>query len=114
FLEDRVAFVPQRQRQAQPLLVVADAGEAVLAPPVRTGPRLIVAEVGPGVPVLAVVLPDRAPLAFAEIRPPGAPWHAFPGLPESALFCGKPRGARDGRPPTPIGHGTIVARPSRR
>ena len=32
-LQDRVALVPQRDSQAQPLLVVADPGYTVLAPP---------------------------------------------------------------------------------
>jgi len=35
-LEDRVVLVPQRKRQAQPLLLVADTGPSVLAPPVGT------------------------------------------------------------------------------
>ena len=38
-LEDRIAAVPQRQRQAQPLLVVADAGDAVLAPAIGAAAR---------------------------------------------------------------------------
>src|SRR4030095_366 len=33
-LQDRVALVPQRECEAQPLLVIADSAEAVLAPPV--------------------------------------------------------------------------------
>ncbi len=32
--QDRVPLVPQRQRKAQPLLVIAEAPEPVLAPPV--------------------------------------------------------------------------------
>jgi hypothetical protein len=44
-LQDRVALVPQRQGQAQPLLVVADAGDAVLAPPVGARPRLVMTEI---------------------------------------------------------------------
>ena len=32
--QDRVALVPQRQRKAQPLLVIAESAEPVLAPPV--------------------------------------------------------------------------------
>ena len=36
-LEDRVAFVPERQRKAQPLVVVRDAHDAVLAPAVDPG-----------------------------------------------------------------------------
>jgi hypothetical protein len=32
FLQDRVATVPERERQAQELVLVADAAEAVLTP----------------------------------------------------------------------------------
>ena len=42
-LEDRILAVPQRQREAEQLLVVADAGEAVLAPAVGARARLVVA-----------------------------------------------------------------------
>jgi hypothetical protein len=34
FLEDRVAFVPEGQREAPVLIVVAESGQAVLAPAV--------------------------------------------------------------------------------
>ena len=72
-LQDRVAAVPQRQREAQHLVVVADAGQAVLAPAVGARARLVMAEVVPGVAVVAVVLAHRAPLAFAEVRAPLLP-----------------------------------------
>ena len=85
FLQDRVPLVPQRESQAQPLLVVADPGDAILTPPVRAGPGLVVAEVGPGVSVVAVILPDRAPLPFAEIRSPRSPRQRPSGLPGVAV-----------------------------
>jgi hypothetical protein len=75
-LEDRVAPVPEREREAQALLVVADATESVFAPAVGAGSRLFVREVVPGVAVLAVVLADRAPLALAEIGAPFLPWRS--------------------------------------
>jgi len=53
-------------------VVVAETGEAVLAPVVGARTRLIVREVIPRIAVAAVVLADRAPLALAEIRPNGA------------------------------------------
>jgi imidazolonepropionase-like amidohydrolase len=37
------------------------------------GPRLVVAEVVPGVAVAAVVLADGSPLALGEVRPPALP-----------------------------------------
>ena len=85
-LQDRVPLVPQRERQAQPLLVVADPGEAVLTPPVRAGPRLVMAEIGPGVAAIAVVLANRAPLALAQVGPPGAPRNAGASLLQSAFL----------------------------
>ena len=42
-LEDRVLAVPEREREAEPLLVVGDAGEAVLAPAIGARARLVVA-----------------------------------------------------------------------
>src|SRR4029077_19378725 len=69
-LEDRVLAVPQRERQAQPLLIVGDARDSVLAPAVRPRTRLVVRKVVPRVAAGAVVLADRAPLTLGEIRPP--------------------------------------------
>ena len=69
-LEDRVVPVPERERQAQLLSRVADAGQAVLAPAVRARAGLVVGEVLPGVPLGAVVLADRAPRALRDVRAP--------------------------------------------
>ncbi len=88
-LQDRVALVPQGQRQAEALLVVADAGEAVLAPAVGPGPRLVVGEVRPRIAVVAVVLAHRAPLALAEVRPPHPPRLARSGLDQALLLGGQ-------------------------
>ena len=72
-LEDRVLAVPQRQREAERLPVVADARHAVLVPPVGSGPRVVVREVVPGRAVLAVVLPYRPPRPLGQIGTPCAP-----------------------------------------
>ena len=58
-------------------MVVGDAAQAVLAPAIRPRSRLVMGEVVPGMSVRAVVLPDRAPLALAEIRPPVLPRNAL-------------------------------------
>src|SRR5215471_11367184 len=76
-LEDRVLAVPQRQRKTQPLVIVADAGDAILAPMIGARAGLIVAKIVPGVPVLAVVFANGAPLALAEIGPPLPPRHSL-------------------------------------
>src|SRR5262249_16922254 len=73
-LQDRVAAVPERQREAESLGVVADAGQPVLAPAVGPCDRLVVGEIVPGVAVLAVVVGDGPPLPLAQIRPPALPW----------------------------------------
>src|SRR5262249_48379740 len=85
-LEDRVIAVPQREREAQALLLIRDTGDAVLTPAVGAGARLIVGEVIPRVAVLTVVFTDRTPLPFAEIRAPFAPGGAAARLLEPFLF----------------------------
>ena len=72
-LEDRVGAVPQPERQAQALALVADAGDPVLAPAVRARARLVVREVVPRVAAGAVVLTDGAPLTLGQVRPPRLP-----------------------------------------
>ena len=72
-LEDRILAVPQREAEAEALLVVGDAGDAVFAPAVGARAGVIVGEEVPGVARLAVVLAHRAPLAFAQVRPPLLP-----------------------------------------
>ena len=87
-LQDRIAAVPQRQAQAQPLLDVAEPGQAVLAPPVGARPGMVVRQVVPRLTVRAVVLPDRAPLPLADVRPPPVP---VAGLPKPVLQPAEPR-----------------------
>ena len=81
-LQYRVTAVPQRQPQAQALLDVAEAGQAILAPPVGAGTCMVMRQVAPGLTVRAVVLADRAPLALAHVRPPQVP---VAGLAETVL-----------------------------
>src|SRR5262249_1298870 len=75
FFEDGVLLVPERERQAERLVLVADASQTIFAPTVRAAARMIVREVVPSVAVRAVILADRSPRALSEIRPPGAPAH---------------------------------------
>src|SRR5262249_5375928 len=72
-LEDGILAVPQSERKAEPLLVVGDAGQAVLSPAIGSGTCLIMAEVVPGVAALAVVFADRSPLPLAEVGSPFLP-----------------------------------------
>src|SRR5262245_35129312 len=76
-LQDRVLAVPQGQGEAELLLVIGDAGQAVLAPAVGAGAGLVVAEVVPGVAALAVVFADGSPLPLAEVGSPFLPGDLF-------------------------------------
>jgi hypothetical protein len=83
----RILAVPERERKAQTLLVVAEAGDAILAPVIGARARLIVGKVAPSVAVLAVVLPYGSPLALAEIGPPQLPQVPdVPALLKARLF----------------------------
>src|SRR5207244_742361 len=86
-LEDRVLAVPQRQREAEQLLVVGDPREPVLAPAVGTRAGLVVGEVIPRVARVAVVLAHRPPLPLRKIRPPLFPLRGLgAGLLESTML----------------------------
>ena len=76
-LEDRVAPVPQRERQAHPTEHVGIASEALLVPAVRPRARMVVRERRPGIAVSAVVLAHRAPGSFGEVGTPAIPGPAL-------------------------------------
>src|SRR6478736_2848990 len=87
FLQDGIFAVPECERETQPLAIVRNPGQTVFAPPISAGMRLLVAQIIPGVAVLAVVLAHRAPLAFTEVWPPLLPRRAgLAGGFESLLF----------------------------
>src|SRR5262249_7623048 len=71
--EDRVLAIPQGQGEAESLLVIGNTSQAVLAPAIGAGPRLVVAEVIPGIAAFAVVFADGPPLPLAEVRSPLLP-----------------------------------------
>ena len=72
-LQDRVGAIPERQCKAKTLLVIADAGQPVLAPAIGAGACLIVAEIVPCRAGGAIILTNRPPLPLAEIGSPAPP-----------------------------------------
>src|SRR3984885_5494717 len=88
-LQDRVLSIPQRQRETQPLLLVADARQTVLAPAIRTAACMVMGKVTPCVSIIGVVFPHRAPLAFAKVRSP-----------EGIVQAGQRRFGRSGHGPS--------------
>src|SRR5262249_46725183 len=75
--QQRIDVVPQRRTEAQALVLVADGGQAILAPAVSAADGLLEGEVRPGVAVGGVVLADGAPLPFAYVRSPAPPGGAL-------------------------------------
>ncbi len=118
-LEDRVPAVPERERHAQLLADVADAGHPVLAPAVGAGAGVVVREVVPGLAAGAVVLTHRPPGSLREVRAPLVPgrrlrrpssgwpndstrWRSAPGIGRSLVgWVTRPRTS-----PSPRGTGT--------
>jgi hypothetical protein len=80
--EDGVAAVPEGQREADSLMAIANASDAVFVPAVGALSSLLVGEILPGVAVGAVVLTHSAPGALAEIGSPTIPAR----LPVAVLF----------------------------
>jgi hypothetical protein len=72
-LEDGVPPVPEREREAEGLPVVADAGQAVLVPPVRPRARVVVRQVVPRLAPVAVVLADGSPGTLRQVGSPAPP-----------------------------------------
>src|SRR5262249_36892942 len=93
-LQQGVDAIPQGQREAESLALVADAGEAILAPAIGTGARMIVRDVLPRGALRAVILPHRAPLALREVGTPEAPACASISFRETRAFgvLGRRRG----------------------
>ena len=86
-LQDRVSAVPKRGGEAQVLVDVADAAQAVLVPAVRPRAGVVVGEVSPRLAAGAVVLAHGAPCALREVRPPGPPRDPrFTGLVQPLLL----------------------------
>src|SRR5271157_1713775 len=71
--QNRILPVPEGQTQTEALMVVAQTGNAILAPTIGTTAGLVVTEIVPRGPVWTVVLTNRPPLALAQVGTPAAP-----------------------------------------
>jgi hypothetical protein len=69
-LENGILAIPERQGEAELLLVVGEAGDAVFPPAVGPGAGLVMGEEVPGIAVVALILPHRTPLALAQVWAP--------------------------------------------
>src|SRR5439155_7101569 len=86
-------------REAQPLLVVRDAGDPVLPPAVGARAGVVVREILPRLARVAVVLAHGAPLPLREVGVPPLPGEdARVCLLEPALLGARHRRPHAGRP----------------
>src|SRR2546422_5152189 len=78
-LENRVLLVPEREREAEPLVIVRDPEETVLSPAIGAGPRVVMREVVPRRPVGGEVLTARPPLPLRQggSPPPPVGWRGL-------------------------------------
>src|SRR5581483_5085384 len=72
-LEDRVAAVPEREREAEPAFAIGYAEDAVLAPAIGAAAGVVVRKIIPAGTVGGVVFTDGGPLTFGEVRAPAFP-----------------------------------------
>ena len=72
-LQDRIMSIPERQREAEILVAVANSGESILVPAIGAAASVVVREVRPGAAIVAVVFADSSPGALTEVRPPVFP-----------------------------------------
>ena len=75
FLQDRIIVVPQCKCKAEMLIVIRDAGYAILAPAVGAGARLIMREIIPRIAIITIIFPDGSPLSFTEVGSPNRDGH---------------------------------------
>ena len=70
FLDDRISSIPKCEREAQSLLLIREASQAVLAPMVGARTRLILAEVAPCVTIVAIILAHLSPTGVQTDKDP--------------------------------------------
>ena len=72
-LQNRVFAIPHCQRETKMLHVVAETGDAVLAPAIRAAARVVMWKIFPGGAAGRIILAHRAPLPLGKIRSPAPP-----------------------------------------
>src|SRR5262249_16598607 len=72
--ENRIAAVPECERQAQAALIVSPSGNPIFTPSIGAQVCVLEREVPPAIAVGAVVFSYRSPLPLRKMRAPEAPW----------------------------------------
>ena len=71
--QNRIAPIPERQREAKPAFTIRDAEQSILSPAIGPAARVLEGKILPAISISRVVLAHRAPLALRQIRPPALP-----------------------------------------
>ena len=72
-LENGVAPIPEGERQAKVLLIIRPARDPIFTPPISPTAGVIMRKISPSITAGAIILTNRTPLAFRNIRPPAPP-----------------------------------------
>ena len=72
-LQNRVAAVPECQRETDVLMPVADSSDAVFIPAIRFGAGMVVRQILPGGAAFAVIFTNCSPRALTEVGSPSLP-----------------------------------------
>ena len=72
-LENGVAPIPEGERQAKVLLIIRPARNPIFTPPISPAPGVIMRKISPSITARAIILTNRTPLAFRNIRAPAPP-----------------------------------------
>jgi hypothetical protein len=90
FLQNRIAAVPERQRERQDLIAIAQPRDSVFAPSIRPAACVVVRHVIPRVAARAVILAYRSPRAFRDVAAPPPPLRNSRrrGVGETVVFRG--------------------------
>jgi hypothetical protein len=91
--ENRVLAVPQREREAQVLMAIAETCEAVFIPTVGARSGVVVRKGFPGAAEWTIVLSHRSPGPFAHIGAPSLPMLFPSGIFFNTLGFGSERRA---------------------
>ena len=87
FFQNGITAIPEGEGQADFLMAVGNASEAVFSPPIRPRTGVIVREKFPGRAAWTIVLTDGAPLPLAQVRSPSLPMYGSrSGLLQPLLF----------------------------
>ena len=73
FFQNRIALIPKCEGETEPLLKVGNSADAILAPAIRAGARMVMRKIIPSLTGRAVIFAHSAPCSLAQVRSPKIP-----------------------------------------